>query len=441
LSSEEPLESTGNVLVPDSIDDSAARRAGAVHLFSGRTGALLATLTGGRANDNYDTTALPLANGNYVVLSPSFDYGANPDAGAVTWGSGVTGIAGVVSTTNSLVGASAGDQVGVRVTALTNGNYVVSSEWRDGSGAAVGAATWCDGATGRIGAVTAANSLIGASQVTPLPNGNYVVSNPSWSNGAAAAVGAVTWCNGNTGRFGTISAANSLVGITANDQVGSGLVAALKNGNYVVNSPKWDNGSIVDDGAVTWGNGATGSAGQVSVANSLVGNTNAQILALTNGHYVVSNSYWDNGSVVDVGAVTWCNGTTGRTGRVSAANSLVGTTANGWAAAHTALSNGHYVVQTLTFNNGSATRAGAVTWCNGTTGTTGVVSAANSLVGTTADDYIGYYITPLTNGNYVVSSPYWDNGAVKDAGAVTWCNGASACTGVVSVANSLATRH
>ena len=29
-------------------------------------------------------------------------------------------------------------------------------------------------------------------------------------------------------------------------------------------------------------------------------------------------------------------------------------------------------------------------------------------------------MTALTNGNYVVGSPYWDNGAVADAGAVTW---------------------
>ena len=53
-----------------------------------------------------------LSNGNYVVRSPDWDNGAAADAGAVTWGSGTTGITGTVSAANSLVGSTAGDQVG-----------------------------------------------------------------------------------------------------------------------------------------------------------------------------------------------------------------------------------------------------------------------------------------------------------------------------------------
>jgi hypothetical protein len=65
--------------------------------------------------------------------------------------------------------------------------------------------------------------------------------------------------------------------------------------------------------------------------------------------------------------------------------------------------------------------AGAVTWENGIGGITGVVSALNSLVGTTASDQVGYGgVTALSNGNYVVRSPAWDNGPVVSAGAVTW---------------------
>ena len=51
-----------------------------------------------------------------------------------------------------------------------------------------------------------------------------------------ASAGAVTWGNGTTGISGTVSAANSLVGSTASDQVGIGGITALSNGNYVVNS-------------------------------------------------------------------------------------------------------------------------------------------------------------------------------------------------------------
>ncbi|MFN8440811.1 MAG: hypothetical protein U0175_08585 [Caldilineaceae bacterium] len=70
-------------------------------------------------------------------------------------------------------------------------------------------------------------------------------------------------------------------------------------------------------------------------------------------------------------------------------------------------------------NNGSATDAGAVTWGDGTTGIIGVVSSNNSLVGSKSDDHVGE-VTALSNGNYVVSSVWWDNGSATDAGAVTW---------------------
>ncbi len=84
-------------------------------------------------------------------------------------------------------------------------------------------------------------------------------------------VGAVTWGNGTSGVTGSISAANSLVGSKANDVVGNGGVIELSNGNYVVSSPYWDNGSLVDVGAVTWGNGTSGVRGVITVTNSLVG--------------------------------------------------------------------------------------------------------------------------------------------------------------------------
>ena len=62
-----------------------------------------------------------------MVRSPDWDNGAVMDAGAVTWGSGTSGVSGTVSAANSLVGSTAGDRVGYRgVTALSNGNYVVT---------------------------------------------------------------------------------------------------------------------------------------------------------------------------------------------------------------------------------------------------------------------------------------------------------------------------
>ncbi len=144
--------------------------------------------------------------------------------------------------------------------------------------------------------------------MTALSDGNYVVDSPNWSNGAAASAGAVTWGSGTAGVSGPVSAANSLVGSTANDQVGGGTdggVTALSNGNYVVSSPAWNNGAATSAGAVTWGSGTAGVSGPVSATNSLVGSTtNDQVgggptngvTALSNGNYVVSSPDWTNGA-------------------------------------------------------------------------------------------------------------------------------------------------
>jgi hypothetical protein len=132
---------------------------------------------------------------------------------------------------------------------------------------------------------------------------------------------------------GSVSAANSLVGSTANDNVSSGGALALTNGNYVVLSPAWDNGATSNVGAATWGSGATGVNGAVSAANSLVGSTvndnvGNGVAALTNANYVILSRFWDNGAAIDAGAATWGSGATGVSGPVSASNSLVGSTTN-----------------------------------------------------------------------------------------------------------------
>jgi hypothetical protein len=332
------------------------------------------------------------------------------------------------------------------VIVLSNGNYVVSSpSWDNGILTDAGAVTWGSKTSGVAGVVAAANSLVGGTAydyvgiwgVTPLSNGNYVVRSPYWNNGTALNAGAATWGSGTGGVTGTVSAANSLVGSTAGDNIG--YVTALSNGNYVVRNPDWDNIAMTDAGAVTWGDGTSGVSGSISAANSLVGSKADDrvgiVIPLSNGNYVVSSSDWDNGTTTNAGAVTWGSGTSGISGAVSTLNSLVGSTTDdqvGWYV--TPLSNSNYVVQSPNWDNNAVTDAGAVTWENGTTGTTGAVSALNSLVGSTANDWVGSEgVTPLSNGNYVVSSANWALGV----GAVTWGDGTTGTTGVVSDLNSL----
>jgi len=77
------------------------------------------------------------------------------------------------------------------------------------------------------------------------------------------------------GIVGPVSASNSLVGSTEGDRVGSGYYPsdmwALSDGHYVVPSSHWDNSAIVDAGAVTWGHGTDGTAGLITAENSVLG--------------------------------------------------------------------------------------------------------------------------------------------------------------------------
>ncbi|MEZ5460662.1 hypothetical protein [Dokdonella sp.] len=414
-------------------------------------------IAGPAGADGFGAAVAVLPNGNIVVI----------DSAGGASGEGRVYLYSPTGTQISVFsGSSPNDLIDSKITVLGNGNFVVSSpSWSNGANANAGAVTWVNGNTGMSGVISTANSLVGTKAndrvgdsygffigVTELSNGNFIVSSPAWDNGSNADAGAVTWADGNGGLSGAVSAANSLVGSKPNDRVGYTFgyrgVTALTNGNYVVPSYYWDNGEIVDAGAVTWANGNTGLSGEISQTNSLVGTTAEDfvggngVTALSNGHYVVSSTAWDNGANTDAGAVTWANGNFALTGVVSAANSLVGSSTNdriGYSYdGVAALSSGHFVVKSPFWSNGPAASAGAVTWVNGNAGLVGEVSAVNSLVGTTAGDFVGGNgVTMLSNGHYVVSSAGWDNGAVINAGAVTWANGSVGLSGEVSVVNSL----
>lgn len=472
--------SNGNYLVTSSNwANGTAQCAGAVTWGDGTTGVsgLITTansLVGTAANDLVGSDAAaaissignavtPLQNGNYVIRSRYWDNGATQDAGAVTFANGLTGIHGTISGSNSLIGTHTNDQVGSRpIILLTNGNFVVSSPiWNSDTNATVGAVTLMNALNGVVGAVSETNSLVGESTndriggdgITPLVNGNYVVCSSNWSNGTFQAAGAVTLANGVTGTVGIVTATNSLVGSHDNDQIGyENRITALQNGNYVVDSFNWSNSA----GAVTWGDGMSGIVGVVSDSNSLVGQANDWVgyfgvTQLANGNYVVSSPNWTGGAnPYRVGAVTWGSGTSGVRGFVSSTNSLIGSTQednltagiqtgpNYFPTGLYALANGNYLIVSPKWDNGLIVDAGAVTWANGTTGITGVITAANSLVGTSTDDQIGSHgVTLLDDGNYVVDSPLWDNGNIVDAGAVTWGDAATGIFGPVSTTNSL----
>jgi hypothetical protein len=268
-----------------------------------------------------------------------------------------------------------------------------------------------------------------------------------WSNGAATSAGAATWGSGSSGKSGAVSSGNSLVGTKTGDQVsmlGQNLsrgITALTNGSYVVSSQTWGNGSAASAGAVTWANGSSGLTGPVTTSNSLVG-THANdgvgygVSALSNGNYVVASKDWNDSE----GAVTWANGTTGLIGTVAAGNSLTGSIGGGTTAGDrvgffvTALTNGNYVVGSPYWKS----EVGAVTSVSGSAAHSGTVSTSNSLTGSVVGDHLSSRgIYALTNGNYVIDSDEWNNGPHTNVGAVTWASGTAALSGSISAANSL----
>ena len=249
--------------------------------------------------------------------------------------------------------------------------------------------------------------------ILTLNNGNYVVRSPNWHNGNLVNAGAATWCNGNIGVNGVINSNNSLIGSSAYDYVGF-FAFALTNGNYVLSNQYWSNGPIANVGAATWGDGTKGVTGIISSNNSLIGTTAGDFVGhatpLANGNYVVGSQFWHNGTIDNAGEATLCNGTTGLTGTVSTSNSFVGAASNSVAATVWPLSNGNYLL--------SGT---GVTWANGATGLVGTANNSNTWGRQFSNDYVLDAVV-LPNGNYLV------RGTLNGEISVTWANGS---TGVI----------
>ncbi len=106
--------SNGNyVVIDDRFDDGGTADVGAVYLYDGMTDTVVSTLTGTTTGDRVGSGGVvEVGDSNFVVISPDWDNGAVTDVGAVTWVDGTTGVAGAVTTTNSLHGTTTGDQVG-----------------------------------------------------------------------------------------------------------------------------------------------------------------------------------------------------------------------------------------------------------------------------------------------------------------------------------------
>lgn len=389
-----------NSLTGDAGDAVGARSNGSVPVYSDsnyNTSTYVTTTSSGtRVSANSNGIQL-LENGNYLVVDTSWHGGR----GAVSFASGASGLAGRVSSTNALVGGTAGDYVGSSVLEVSGSHYaVLSPHWDNTATSAVnaGAVSWGSGTGGITGTVSGANSLVGTGGFDAVGSGgakavgalggdglrsDLIVLSPHWGNRGGAsestvAYGAVTWLDGATGHAhgeaGTganVSASNSLVGSHAGDYVGSFHYADTRS---------------------TYGGGFT------QVAGNWYALLSASVDVLSNGDYVVRSASWDSGK----GAVTLGSGSSGVAGAVSSSNSLVGSTSDVYATSVTNQSRGGYSFTDTTYYL------------------------------TTTGDHVGLLGQALDNGSYLAISPYWGNGR----GALTWV-GATHRSGVVGSTNSV----
>lgn len=425
----------------------------------GISGAISAanSLIGSQDGDSVGFFADVLADGDFVVRSPLWDNGAVREAGAATFGSAVGGVSGVVGPGNSLVGASEFDRVSNGgVVTLSSGHYVVLTPEFDAFPAAnVGAVTWGSGVSGVSGVVSATNSLLGGGDsdrigslgAIALANGNYVVRSPEFRSSAFRG-GAATLVSGGGPAIGTVNVDNSLYGASALDRVSERAVVALSNGNYVVASPSWDNGALRDTGAITFGNGTTGIVGPVSAANSLVGEVvdqrfgSAPPIALADGRYALANTQWAPAGGVARGAVIIASGIGGLTGTVSAANAaLIGAqdfdqigSGGLWG-----LPGGAVAVSSPLWRFGALDAAGAVTVVQPGAGAGVQVSSLNSLHGTQEGDRVGLGgLVTLANGDFLVRNTDWNiRVAFAGAGAITLARTTGTTVGPVTASNSI----
>ncbi len=403
----------GNIAVSDPYDSSIAANNGAVHLYDSVTKTRIASIYGDEAGDQIGFGSITaLANGNFVIASPVDTVGGLAAAGSVRLVDGATG----VEVPGSLVaGNNPGDGIGLGgITALANSSYVIAS-WFDtvASQPLAGSVQLIDGTTGiQIGSTITGDNLfdsVGSGGVTALTNGNFVITSPSDDVGLIDN-GSVRLVNGS----GADVAGGLIAGDNSGDALGPGGVIALTNGNYVIGSPSDNAGN----GSVRLVDGATGAEipGGLIVGDN-AGDSLGFVTALANGNYVISAPADDVGAV-DTGSVRLVNGVTG----VEIPGGLItGDTVNDQLGFGDtiALANNNFVVASI-FDDEGFTDNGSVRLASGTSGLQiNMIAGENpgDQLGLSVNG-----ITALANNNFVIASQL-DDAGLTDNGTVRLVDG------------------
>ena len=375
------------VVVYDPSDDFGGANAGAVYVYRLSDGALLSALHGNAVGDQVGSNFVDNFSFSGVNLLKSTQWGGG--AGALTLFDPVKGTSGAVTASNSLVGASSGDGIGNSILrVLGNNSVAVLSPNFDGNR---GAITVVSRSTVR-GEVSSSISLVGAnagdqlglnSKFDDLGGGHFA------ARSVNGGFGSLTLFHAGTRITGMVDATTSLVGSTSTDAVADDLFQLGNSKFWVATSSQW-NGGI---GAVTWIDRTGNIRDTVNSGNSLLGTAvgdlgaSARFRSLGGANYLL---FSENGGA---GAVTFINPTSLPTNVVDASNSLVGSLptdkighTTGGATANFERFGSKFAIYSPQWNSDS----GAVTWGDVTTGfAPDSVSALNSLVGAAPGDLVG----------------------------------------------------
>lgn len=242
-----------NYVVASPVDNEAMiTDAGSVRLVDGATNLQIGpTLAGDNASDQFGNGGVTaLSNGNYVVASPT-DNGPGAllfNAGSVHLLNGATGVQ-----IAAFAGNVATDELGsAGITTLGNNNIVISTPF-DNSAIGVlldsGSARLINGASGvEINALEgdSTGELFGFTGITALTNSNFVVASEFDEEGGVSNTGVVRLVSGASG--GQIG--SSIVGIVAADVSEAKVTNPVSGSFYILSLPRFNNGGLVDSGRV-----------------------------------------------------------------------------------------------------------------------------------------------------------------------------------------------
>jgi len=396
-----------NFVIASPLDNAGA---GSVRLMSGASGAQIGpTIEGDDANDSIGLFVTALGNDNFVIASPFDD--VDPGSGNLVDAGSVRLVSGLDGTVLDLIkGSTAGDTIfglgGIGsggIIALSNNNYVIASPGPLLEGS-VQLASGVDGTL--IGTAINGNDPLSSAVtfVTAMTFGNYVISS-TLDNGGAGSVRLVNGTNGDeiTGDLPALAGPGD----------NFGFITAINNNHFVITAPLDDidlgAGLVADVGSVRLVNGADG----VVVPTSVIEGTIAgelfgfgDTIALTNNNYAVA-SVFDDVSLTDDGSVRLVGGSDGVEINLLQGDDMGDQLSyNLPAVGITALTNNNFVIASRLDDEGG-TDNGSVRLVDGATG---LGIPGGLIAGDPGDELGSGGVTALANGDFVVISPLDDDG-------------------------------